>query len=253
MMSSISGAIGTISQGNYAAANAALDLLARHRHEQGLPAASVALGGVSEVGYVAEHKDIEDRLARNGFYPITERDYLLAIETGIRRQVHQYPREPALNADLSGSSYLLTGLEPTALKRMMAKGFDGGSYIKSDPRFSVLENALTAESASANSGAQEKGVVQVARKFTEAGRTEAISLLLQLFLGKLSSLLLTAVEDFDVGRSVTDNGLDSMIGSEVRIWLYRELGCDMSFLELSAPGVTISKLIETIFSRLGLE
>jgi NADP-dependent 3-hydroxy acid dehydrogenase YdfG len=52
MTSSVIGTTGAPTQTSYAAANAALDSIARHRRSMGLPATSLSLGMIVEVGHV---------------------------------------------------------------------------------------------------------------------------------------------------------------------------------------------------------
>ncbi|WP_344407735.1 KR domain-containing protein, partial [Dactylosporangium fulvum] len=69
LFSSFAGAVGSAGQGNYAAANAALDGVARRRRAAGLPAVSIAWGPWAGDGMAAE-AGVADRQRRGGVTPM---------------------------------------------------------------------------------------------------------------------------------------------------------------------------------------
>jgi acyl carrier protein len=85
LFSSAAATIGTAGQANYAAANAFLDALARHRHALGLPATSLAWGlwdtGTGMSGELADtHRR---RLARTGIRPLSTRRALELLDSAL--------------------------------------------------------------------------------------------------------------------------------------------------------------------------
>ncbi len=61
------------------------------------------------------------------------------------------------------------------------------------------------------------------------------------------------VESFDTeNASVGSYGLDSMIGAELRIWLFKELGLEIGFQVLLGPTLTFTALAKMVAEQLGL-
>ncbi|RJS17014.1 polyketide synthase [Corallococcus sp. H22C18031201] len=71
LFSSTAGLVGSPGQGNYAAANAFLDALARLRRARGLPALSLQWGSWGEVGMAATDARRGERLAERGMSPMS--------------------------------------------------------------------------------------------------------------------------------------------------------------------------------------
>jgi acyl transferase domain-containing protein/acyl carrier protein len=78
MFSSAAAIWGARDMGAYAAVNAFLDALARHRHERGLPALSVNFGPWDEVGVVSE--DVRRAWERTGALGMPETEALAALD-----------------------------------------------------------------------------------------------------------------------------------------------------------------------------
>ena len=85
LFSSIASVLGNRNQANYNVGNAFLNALAEHRHTLGLPAVSVALGAMTEIGVLHEAgiDDLLGYLSRTALTPLTPYDLGKILEAAI--------------------------------------------------------------------------------------------------------------------------------------------------------------------------
>ena len=86
LFSSAAGTLGNPGQGNYAAANAYLDALARYRQARGLPATSLAWGWWGQTSEIVEHLDEIDlrRIDSVGILAFTESEGMELFDAALR-------------------------------------------------------------------------------------------------------------------------------------------------------------------------
>ena len=234
LTSSTSGTLGTPGQSNYAAGNSYLDLLARHRSKLGKPTTSIVLPMVLGVGYVAEHPEIEAALKRKGIYGIEEDHLLEAFEAAMRPR----SRDEAID-------HIIVGLDPAELsKSIQASETTDGFWIE-DTRFRALLH--TVASAGNTSQAEGAGASTISRIKSTSSMSEAVSYVSEHFTHKLSRLLLVDLSAFDnPTASIASYGLDSMIGAELRNWIFKEYQLDIPFQQLLGASYTIDKLAQQV-------
>ncbi|KAI1078223.1 hypothetical protein F5B20DRAFT_548487 [Whalleya microplaca] len=243
MTSSVSGSVGTATESNYCSANYFLDVFARYRHSQGLPATSVGLGMISEVGYLHENPEIEALLLRKGIQAISEDEMLQIIDIALSTHTTS-----ACGYDQLARGHILTGLEPLGLKELRAKGFEGTSPVMGDPRASLLAAAID-DADQGGSAASDNGLpAEVAQAVKEgAAVQEAV---LGVVTKKFSNLVLVQADKLDVLKSINEIGVDSMLAAEFRGWIFQVFKIDVAFLTLLASSTTLTSLSELISDSL---
>lgn len=237
MTSSISGSLGAATESNYCAANCFLDNFARYRRSLGLPATSVGLGMISDIGYVHESPEVERLLLRKGIQPIGEQELLQIFDLAL--SLPSSDSSASRDYDPYASSHIITGLEPFALRDLRAKGFNVSNPTANDPRASLLEAAFDGD----NSQHRSDGIVSLCK---DAGDKPIIEIIIGLIKDRLSSLILQSKNQIDENQSLARFGLDSMLASELRTWIYWAFRVDISFLLLLSNSMTLRKIGEKI-------
>ncbi|KAI1802995.1 putative polyketide synthase [Daldinia bambusicola] len=247
MISSMNGTTGLPTESNYSAANAFLDSFAYWRRSQGKTAVSLALGMVAGVGYLHENPKIEELLLRRGTQPLSENDVLLLADIAIGG-VSSYSGLGHRQENVA-PAHILTGLETANLRKIINQGFEVSNSTLDDHRLAILAASLEiASNPSGSSGNKNsEGDHQIVNTPWMRGLPQEVTDILRLELAgasslkgvvlgaltkRFSDLLLTPRDQIDPNKPFAQFGLDSMIASEFRSWLWNSLKVDVPFLDL---------------------
>lgn len=220
MFSSATTLFGNPGQGNYVAANACLEALAKYRRANGLAATCVRWGAIDDVGFLARNEKIKDALqGRMGGSALNSSIALDALES-------------LLTSGQSGLGVM--ELDWKALARFLPSA---GS-----PKFSELaRDAMDSDGDEEDSG-------DIQRVLAELSDAELQTTLIDMIKSEVGEILRVSTDKIDPNRSIYDMGLDSLMGVELVVALEGRFGIQLSVMALS-QSPTITKLAE----RIGLQ
>ena len=227
MLSSVSGLVGQLGQSNYASGNVFLDAFANYRLQQGLPACSINLGPVEDVGYLEGKDMLNNIFEARGWSTINEGLLHRIIRASILQQTHK------LNPDNTGQ--LVTAIMP------------GNPPFEPLHRFSALRPAAGAAAGAATSNATKLTMLKNAAK-GDLGHPTLLAAAIEVVNAALMRSLGVS-ESLDPIRPLANYGVDSLVSVELRNWARAELGIEMSALEIVGAR-TLTALCETILGKL---
>lgn len=248
MTSSTLGIAGASTQSNYAAANAFLDSMARHRWSLGLEACSIALGMVVGVGHMETHPEVKETFQQRNVYGIPKDEVLKMMEMACR------PRGNVVapsKYDTMSVAHMVTGMEPSKL----ANSGIQPSWLN-DPRFQEIRAAIDQLATTKTTDASDKHATSTTSILTAALATKdaaTIRLALQnLVLHHFSKLVMVTVDKLtsSLNRPLADFGMDSMIVADLRNWAWRELKVDVAFMMLLEGSMSLNGLVEMVWSQM---
>ncbi|KAI0467334.1 hypothetical protein F4859DRAFT_495046 [Xylaria cf. heliscus] len=261
MTSSISALLGNTGQANYAAANGALDALARQRRAEGLAASSLVLPMVLDVGVVADNDSIEASLVRKGLYGIDEYEMLRGFETAMlasRSDLKKATNSENVTSAITDLSQVIMGMEPRELA-VSSINETVDAFWHGDSRFchtrTAMDRLLSGRSSNSNNDNSENNAFTRTIKAAVLDSPEAVVRAVSEHIAKrLSSILMIPFDNFELDgqASIASYGLDSMIGAELRTWLFKEFGLDYPFQKLLASTLTFKRLSEAVVDEMGL-
>ena len=245
MTSSISALLGNTGQSNYSAANSVLDALALQRSVNHLAGTSLVLPMVLDVGLVAENEAIEISLARKGLYGIDEREMLRGFEVAMSRPICR-------GVDRVTESQIIMGMEARELARSMSSIENVDAYWYNDARFCHVR-AVIIGSEGQPGGSDSNSFAATIKDALAEGADAIVGVIAKHIAKRMSNILMIPVNDFELdGRSLGSYGLDSMIGAEMRTWIFKEFGFDYPFQKLLAPTLTFKGLAGVVAEKMGL-
>ena len=220
LFSSATTLFGNPGQGNYVAANAALESLAENRRSAGLPATCVRWGAIDDVGFLARNTEIREALqGRMGGSTIQSAAALAILEE-------------LLLSNRSGLGVM--EIDWAALSRFLPSA--------SSPKFTEL----------ARSGKGDKGegdADSMQRLLEELSDEELQQVCIDMLKAEVAEILRMSPDKLDPSRSMYDMGLDSLMGVELVGALESRFGVRLPVLILS-QNPTIAKLSEYIIEQL---
>ena len=240
MFSSISGVLGMAGQGNYAAANTFLDVLAHLRRAQRLPATSVAYGAWEGEGMAAglTGRTTLTHLAKFGLNPLTPEEGLELFEEAVR----------------SGRALTVAAaLDPERLQSYFEEEAGRGGI---PPFYRTLLSQQEGGRSSSGSKAQKDGRGWALRKaLSEAAPKQHAAIILAMVRETVAKALGFASPDqVDIDVPLQDIGFDSLTAVLMR----NHLAKMTSLKTLSASSITwnfpnIRALSQFLLSQLQLQ
>ena len=231
MLSSVSGVVGQKAQANYAAANVFLDSFSTYRRGLGLPACTVDLGVIEDVGYISEREALAKRLDTKVWTGIDEGLLHKIVRFSILEQTKPIgPRSVA---------QMITGI-PVPQK--------ADSFLLNDPRFRGLHYAHSKTSAVEDpDGSQDTRAfltLLTAKADAADVLAAAIGLVNRHFVKSLG-----LAEPMEPTKALSGYGLDSLAAVEFRNWVRLELGAEVTALEV-INAKTLSSMCEGIIAKI---
>jgi aryl carrier-like protein len=227
-ISSAAGAVGNRGQAAYSAANCFLNAFVQYRVKKGLPASSIDLTAVSDVGYLAENAEKQAQVAENlGSETVSESEVLALLAASISGRM-------ATNCN----NHTITGLK-------IGSNLNDLFWVD-DAKFKYLKEAAEAEQATLSTASAS---VSLSSAVKSASSYEgALQLVTEGLMDKVSAVLMVPREEMDQSRPIVVYGLDSLVAIEIRNWITRELEASLQVLELLTSS-SITALAATILSK----
>ncbi|KAI1124384.1 putative polyketide synthase [Nemania abortiva] len=247
MTSSIVGVIGTPTQSAYVAANVFQDEFARMRLAQGLPATSVDLGLILEIGFVSDSLKFQRMLQRVASYGHSETEFLQLIEGAISQSSLSSAKASLLSKiDPAAPGQVLLGFEPARFVPYVDGGRTADLIWYKNARFQAVVQAINDRAGThASSAGNTSGTSSLSKRLQAAqSPREKAGIAQEAIVAHLAKLLGIAPDDIDPQKAMAHYGLDSLVAAELRNWLIKTFGVEVTALQLLSQTTKAANLAE---------
>lgn len=231
--SSITTVAGHHGQGNYVAANAYMEGLARRRRKAGLPGVAICWGVISDVGVAALNEKARTSLAKLAAKKgLTEEEALSLVGMRAREAL-----------ELLGQT-LARGLEPSDPPAIILSA--AGGQLRRD--FAPILKSPTFDDFVTDHERDDSGLIDLRAMLLTEDIEVVRKKLTQVVVQELAKVLHTRPEDVSVVRPLKDLGLDSLMALELAMDLEGSMGVDFALAQ-SVGSLTVRGLVDEILAN----
>lgn len=233
-LSSASGVIGNRGQANYAAGNCFQDALARHRAFLGHKnSVSLDLGPVMGAGMLEDDKKTLAILKASGFFTVSLENFLFLVERAMAGCTSDALRLPAQVVTGVGTGGLIHQNEVSDPFWAETKMFEVLNELDL-PQLHLDSFGSTTLGPSISGGvsSQNSGKALVTALTSANSLDDAANIALSGCVEYLSFSLSMSPDDMDVDKSLTAYGVDSLVTSSFRSWIFKSTGVKVSDMEV---------------------
>lgn len=250
-LSSASGVIGNRGQGNYAAGNCFQDALARHRTSQGMHSVSIDLGPVMGAGMLENDEKTCAILKASGFFMVMLDDFLFLVEramSGVGADTWSLPPQVITGVGTGGLILQNEVADPYWSETKMFEILNRIDLpqLPTDSR----SGSPTASSSFSSHSSQSSGRGLVSALKHAESTEEATGVCLNGCIEYLSVSLGMVAGDMDADKSLTAYGVDSLVTSSFRSWIFKNVGVKITDMEVIGAA-SIVELARSIAEKAG--
>ncbi|KAJ3578897.1 hypothetical protein NPX13_g1668 [Xylaria arbuscula] len=228
---------GNPGQASYSAANAFMVALGQQRRKRGLATSVMNIGPVYGVGLITEgmsNAGLNDSVLRQGRYkPLSEQDFHEMFAEAVASAANPSP--------MHGDIY-------TGISMVREEEENPPSWI-GDPTFSHLVRADKREKKASGSETRSRNTLQTQIAGAESAE-EQFRVIHDAILTKVRTIFQLKLDPSDVetvaNMRLDELGIDSLLATEIRTWLYNSMGIDIPILKMLS-GITALELIDATF------
>lgn len=244
LFSSAGAVSGQWGQANYNAGNTFLDAFVSYRHSLGLAASTVNIGAIEDIGYLSANEEVLDSLRATATHIMREPELLDCIELMLKRSS---PTRAPPTADgerqqrpsPSPFRYVQPSQIAIGLRSLLPIEAPHNRTIwRKDPRMLVYRNreatdhALGSAATTSSDEALSQFLRDIASNMTLLRSAEAVELITRELGTTLLGFLMRGEGELDLEAPLAAVGIDSLISIELRNWIRRRLGAEVTVLEI---------------------
>ncbi|KAK2007214.1 polyketide synthase [Colletotrichum eremochloae] len=226
MMSSLTAVTGNTGQSNYSAGNAYQDAMAKHLSSQGHNVVALNAPVMSDAGMVAVRPMLREYLLSIGWAYMSVGELLNALDYYCR------PESPGQSTEMRTKAAQVIPM--LWLPKYSAdEGAEQPTWQR-EPMYNhlVLHGGHGGSSLPGRQGSGKRSTADLIAASESPEQVEKI--VLDALLDQLSKILSYELVDLDPSRPLNAYGVDSLVAVELRVWMTKEIGADISVFELTS-------------------